>query len=226
LLVDTDAHVRAAAVSLVREPNRYRTELLHALGDADLRVREASVRALTSPEAAFASRAVGERLEHDAWPLVRAAAADAIARYPGGAELDEALKQALGDDSALVRARSVRALGERHTASAKSKIRDRLTDNDEWPEVRAEAARALGQLCDVDSADVLLAFAKVLADPMASPNAQLIGSGALMSLGRLAQPNLPQQLAPLTNKKAPPTARRAAAIALATRDRCVSAAKR
>jgi len=128
--------------------------------------------------------------------------------------------------SALVRARSVRALGERHTASAKSKIRDRLTDNDEWPEVRAEAARALGQLCDVDSADVLLAFAKVLADPMASPNAQLIGSGALMSLGRLAQPNLPQQLAPLTNKKAPPTARRAAAIALATRDRCVSAAKR
>jgi HEAT repeat protein len=91
--------------------------------------------------------------------------------------------------------------------------------------VRAEAARALGALCDADSADVLAAFAKKLADPMASPDAQLIATGAVMSLGRLAQPNLAQQLAPLTGKKAPPQARRAAATALASEVTCRASRK-
>ena len=86
--------------------------------------------------------------------------------------------------------------------------------------MRAEAARTLGVLCDADSADVLAAFASKLTDPMASPDAQLIATGAVMSLGRLAQPKLQQQLAGLTNKKAPPQARRAAALALTTRDTC------
>jgi len=61
---------------------------------------------------------------------------------------------------------------------------------------------------------------------MASPDAQLIATGAVMSLGRLAQPNLAQQLAPLTGKKAPPQARRAAATALATQLTCRAASKR
>ncbi len=127
---------------------------------------------------------------------------------------------ALADASPLVRARSIRALGERQASGVAERIRGRLLDAEEWPEVRAEAARTLGTLCDADSADELLAFAKKLTDPMASPDAQLIATGALMSLGRLAQPGLAQQLAPLTNKKAPAQARRAAAVALATRDTC------
>ncbi|HEY6077478.1 MAG TPA: hypothetical protein VIW29_01665, partial [Polyangiaceae bacterium] len=81
-------------------------------------------------------------------------------------------------------------------------------------------ARALGTLCDTDSVDELLAFAEKLADPMASPEAQLIGAGAVTSLGRLAPPNLEESLAKLTSSKAPPHARRAAAAALATRDTC------
>lgn len=226
LASDPDPHVRAAALSLVREPQRFQKELLKALTDGEVRVREASVRALAVPEAAFAGEALSRTLEEDSWPLVRASAADALARFPAGAALDKPLTKALSDDSALVRARTVRALGERRASGVASRIRDRLVDTEEWPEVRAEAARALGALCDVDSADVLAAFAKKLADPMASPDAQQIATGAVMSLGRLAQPNLAQQLAPLTGKKAPPQARRAAANALATQATCRAPQKR
>jgi HEAT repeat protein len=222
---DPDPHVRTAALSLVRQPQRFQRELLTALADGDVRVREASVHALAAPEATFASQALAERLAKDEWPLVRAAAADALSHYPSGPALDKPLTKALSDDSALVRARSIRALGERRASGVASRVRDRLVDAEEWPEVRAEAARALGALCDADSADVLAAFAKKLADPMASPDAQLIATGAVMSLGRLAQPNLAQQLAPLTGKKAPPQARRAAATALASEVTCRASRK-
>jgi hypothetical protein len=226
LASDPDPHVRAAALALVRDPKRFQNELLKALADGDVRVREASVHALAAREATFAGPALSERLEQDQWPLVRAAAADALAHYPAGAALDRPLTKALSDDSALVRARSIRALGERRAAGVAQRIRDRLVDAEEWPEVRAEAARALGALCDRDSGDELAAFAKKLADPMASPDAQLIATAAVMSLGRLASPDLPQQLAPLVGKKAPPQARRAAAMALATQPTCYAQPKR
>jgi HEAT repeat protein len=220
LVSDPDWHVRAAALGLVKEPTRFQRELLGALGDRNVRVRQASVLALSSPTAGFASAQLSERLHDDDWPLVRAAAADALSRHPASPSIDEPLTRALGDDSSLVRARAIRALGERNVRSAASRIRDRLADAEEWPEVRAEAARSLGVLCDDDSAPELGAFAKKLADPMASPDAQLIATAAVMSLGRLAQPELATQLAPLTDKKSPPQARRAAALALAAKDTC------
>jgi hypothetical protein len=217
---DPDPHVRSAALALVREPGRYRAELLAGLQHPELRVREAAVGALAVPAGAFAGAALVERLEKDQWPLVRAAAADALSHLPTGGALDKPLLEALSDDSAMVRARSIRALGARRATGVADRVRDRLSDSEEWPEVRAEAARALGALCDADSADVLVAFADKLADPMASPEAQLIASAAVTSLGRLAQPNLKESLAKLTNPKAPPQARRAATAALAARDTC------
>jgi HEAT repeat protein len=223
---DPDPHVRAGALALVEQPQRFQKELLHALADRDVRVREAAVQALSSPNAAFASRALGERLKDDQWPLVRAAAADALAKHPAGAALDAPLTAALTDDSPLVRARSIRALGDRQVRGASSRIRDRLADGDEWPEVRAEAARTLGILCDAESVDELGAFAKKLSDPMASPDAQLIATASVISLGRLAPPNLQQLLAPLSDKKAPAQARRAAALALSARDGCRAPAPR
>jgi HEAT repeat protein len=217
---DPHPNLRAAAFNLVSEPQRYQLELLKALGDDHVRVREASARALGKPEAAFASQPLTERLAKDQWPLVRAAAADALARHPAGPALDQPLAAALTDESPLVRARSIRALGDRRAAGVAARIRDRLIDEEEFSEVRAEAARALGTLCDAESADILAAFAKKLADPMASPDAQLIATGAVQSLGRLALPNLKDALAPLSSKKAPPQARRAAAAALEARDTC------
>jgi HEAT repeat protein len=226
LASDPDPHVRAAALALVRTPKPFQRELLQGLEDRDVRVREASVQALSSPDAAFAGQALGVRLLDDQWPLVRAAAADALAHHPASAALDEPLTKALSDESALVRARSIRALGERRVTAAASRIRDRLVDAEEWPEVRAEAARSLGALCDTQSAAELLAFATKLADPMASPDAQLVATASVMALGRLAQPNLAQQLAPLTDKKAPAQARRAAATALSATRTCRAAPKR
>jgi HEAT repeat protein len=226
LAADPDPRVRAAALALVTDVKRYQRELLGGIADRDLRVREASARALATPDAAFATQALAERLGEDEWPLVRAAAADALARHPQSTDVDSRLGKAVADDSSLVRARSIRALGERNVRSAAGRIRDRLGDAEEWPEVRAEAARALGALCDADSVAELSAFAKTLADPMASPGAQLIASASLMSLGRIGPPNLVQLLAPLNDKKAPPQARRAAALALAIPDRCRSAGHR
>jgi HEAT repeat protein len=220
LSVDPDAHVRAAALALVREPAKYQAELLKGLGDPHVRVRESSARALASPKAGFAGAALSERLGEDSWPLVRAAAADALSQLAPSGELDDSLSEALSDDSALVRARTIRALAERRASGVADRVRDRLIDDEEWPEVRAEAARALGTLCDAESADILAAFAKKLADPMASPEAQLIATGAVMSLGRLARPDLASVLSPLTGKKAPPQARRAAKTALSTRQTC------
>jgi HEAT repeat protein len=222
LSADPDPHVRAAALTLVQAPKRFQAELLQALADRDMRVREASVRALSSADGAFASAALTKSLRDDRWPLVRAAAADALAKHPAGPKLDEPLTDALSDDAPLVRARSIRALGERNVRSAGSRIRDRLIDDQEWPEVRAEAARALGALCDVESTDILAAFAKKLTDPMASPEAQLIATGAVLSLGRLAPANLKETLAPLSAKTAPAQARRAAATALSARQTCRS----
>lgn len=220
LNADPDAHVRAAALAFVREPKRFQKELLKGLADPDMRVREASVKALSSSEAAFAGSALAERLQEDPWPLVRAAAADALAHHPASPALDEPLTVALEDDSALVRARSVRALGERNVRAAADRIRDRLIDDQEWPEVRAQAARSLGALCDASSVDVLAAFAQKLTDPMASVDAQLIAAGAVQALGRIAPPSLKELLSPLSAKSAPPQARRAARAALEARETC------
>ena len=226
LRADPDPHVRAGALGLVREPKPFQNELLQALGDRELRVREAAVQALATPDAAFAGKALGERLKDDPWPLVRAAAADALAKHPPGRALDESLTAALGDDSSLVRARSIRAVGERNVRAAAGRVRDRLVDAEEWPEVRAEAARTLGLLCDEDSIDELAAFTKKLADPMASPEAQLIATASALALGRLRPGNLPQLLAPLSDRKAPAQARRAAALAQATPGSCRAPARR
>ncbi|HYP90594.1 MAG TPA: HEAT repeat domain-containing protein, partial [Polyangiaceae bacterium] len=226
LLGDADPHVRAGALALVREPARFQSELLRALTDKEVRVREAAVQALATPAGAFSSRALGERLADDEWPLVRAAAADALARYPQSRDTDDTLTKALSDEAPLVRARSIRALGDRNVRQASSRIRDRLIDAEEWPEVRAEAARALGALCDQDSVGELGAFAKKLSDPMASPDAQLIATASVVSLGRLGPANLQQVLAPLSDKKAPAQAQRAAALARATPAACRSPARR
>jgi len=226
LLDDHEPHVRAAALGLIKDPQRYQSELLGALTAHEVRVREAAVQALATPAAAFSSRALTERLSDDQWPLVRAAAADALARQPASGEADDKLGKALTDEAPLVRARSIRALGDRNVRKASSRIRDRLIDAEEWPEVRAEAARALGALCDQESVDELGAFAKKLTDPMASPDAQLIATASVLSLGRLAPGNLQQLLAPLSDKKAPAQAQRAAAVARATPAACRTSAPR
>jgi len=204
---EPDPRLRAQALSVVRNPRDYAREISRSLGDPDLRVREAAVRASASlPEA---QPALVERLAKDPWPLVRMAAADALAATPAAPATASALTQAVEDESPHVRAHVVSALGAHHVASQLSKIRERLADEDEYPMVRAAAAQALAALCDTSSLSALTAYAQKLADPLAEPGDHMIGAAALLALGDLHPADLSARLAPLRAKTAPAQVRQA-----------------
>jgi HEAT repeat protein len=174
-----------------------------------MRVREAGVRA--SAAVPSATPALVERLAHDPWPLVRIAAADALAAAPPSMAAEPALARALEqDESPHVRARVVIALGAHGATAELPKIRERLKDKDEWPMVRAAAAQALAEMCDQSSLAPLTEYAQKLADPLADPNEHLLGAAALLALSDLRPKDLQERLSPLLKKGAPAQARQAA----------------
>ncbi len=217
---DPDAHVRAQAARVIEKPTAFRGELLHAVDDSGVRVREAAVQTLGEGRASFAAQAIARRLEKDPWPLVRAAAADALGRMGPSAAVDKALDDALGDSSRSVRAPVVHALGARHASTYAGDVRDRLGDKDEAVEVRMQAARALGAMCDRGSLDVLTSYAHKAADRLSTEELQSIGSAAIVALGRIHPPDLQKRLAPLMSPNAPRGARFAAQAALQNRGVC------
>src|SRR5204863_4968151 len=103
MMSDPDEHVRAQAARSLRDPRQLSVELRRLLDDPAVRVREAALVALRASGAEEARAAIAYRLEHDAWPLVRSAAARALAGLRPGPEADGALGDALGDDSGEVR---------------------------------------------------------------------------------------------------------------------------
>ncbi len=220
LTSDPDAHVRAQAARVIEQPRAFRAELLRALSDRGVRVREAAVQTLGTGRAAFAAQAIAARLEKDPWPLVRSAAADALGRMGPDPAIDKALAEALGDASKSVRAPVIRALGLRRARAYASKIRDKLDAHDEAVEVRMQAARALGMMCDNDSLDMLTSYAHKAADRLSSGDLQSIGSAAIVALGRLHPRDLAKRLAPLMSPRAPRGARFAAQAALQHQGAC------
>jgi HEAT repeat protein len=216
---DPDPHFRAQALSALKDPADFTTEVTHALGDPDMRVREAAVHA--GAGLASAAPALVQRLADDPWPLVRIAAADALSESAPSAIAEPALARALDrDDSPNVRAHVVLALGAHHAIAQMPKIRERLTDKDESPLVRAAAAQALAALCDASSVPTLTAYAQKLADPLADANDHLLGAAALLALGALRPSDLAARLEPLRKKGAPPQARQAADAVLLRRGAC------
>ena len=217
---DPDAHVRAQAARVIDRATAFRQELLHALADSGVRVREAAVQTLGAGRASFAAQALARRLDEDRWPLVRAAAADALGRMGPDPAVDKALDDALDDSSKAVRAPVIRALGARRARAYAEDVRDELDKKDEAVEVRMQAARALGMMCDQGSLDALTSYAQKAGDRLASADLQSIGSAAIVALGRLHPPDLAQRLAPLMKPKAPRGARFAARAALEKRGAC------
>lgn len=220
LVRDADGHVRAQAARVIDRPSAFRAGLLHALGDPGVRVREAAVQTLGEGRAAFAAQGIEKRLDEDPWPLVRSAAADALGRMGPDKDIDQALDDALDDSSKSVRAPVVRALGVRRARAYAGDVRDRLDDKNEAVEVRMQAARALGRMCDQGSLDLLTHYAGKAADRLANGDLQSIGSAAVVALGRLHPRDLKQRLAPLMGPRAPRGARFAAKAALERRDVC------
>jgi HEAT repeat protein len=162
---------------------------------------------------------------HDAWPLVRVAAALAVAELPAGRTVDDALGHAVEDPSYDVRRAALRAIGTRRATSNVGIVRERLGDEEEYPGVRAEAALSLGFLCDVQSVPVLTGYASKLASPTADERERMIGKNALVGLSLIHPADLDKRLAPLRTKDAPTPVRLFADMALRSRGHCAPATK-
>ena len=208
LAADPDPHLRAQALNVLKEPTLFAEQVSAALNDPDVRVRQAAIRASSALPSTVP--VLSDRLAKDPWPLVRMAAADALAEAKGTPSAGAALSRAIDDQSPHVRAHVIVALGEHPAGAELDKIRARLSDEDEYPMVRAAAAQALAALCDKSSLDTLTSYAHKLLDPMATAQDHMIGSAALLALGDMHPADLAKRLEPLRAKGAPPQAREAA----------------
>jgi len=205
---DPDPRFRAQALSVLKDPSPFSAQVSAALKDPDVRVRQAAIRASSGLTVTVPT--LSELLAKDPWPLVRMAAADALAEAKGTAAAGSALSRAIEDESPHVRAHVIVALGEHHASADLPKIRARLLDEEEFPMVRVAAAQALAALCDTSSLDALTRYATKLVDPMASPQEHMVGSAALLALGEMHPADLEKRLGPLRAKGSPPQARQAA----------------
>jgi hypothetical protein len=212
--------VRAQAARALRSAQPFYAELGRALDDPSVRVREASVLALGESGVAEALPRIEYRLKEDSWPLVRAAAARALAGFGPGRSADAALGEALGDESPEVRRSALWGIGARRGLAEAKAVRDRLEDREELPGIRAAAAVTLGLICDTASADRLTERALRLVSPAADEGDRIIGKGALTALGLLHPRDLSRRLAPLQAKAMPTVVRRLAAAVVAMKGRC------
>lgn len=219
IVADPSHHVRVEAVRRVPKVADFRSELVKALGDDEVRVREAAVETLQKPEASFAATPVAKLLLSDPWPMVRSASAVALSKYGADAAIDRALADALGDASAKVRAPAVLALGDRRATAHAERVRERVEDKEEAIEVRVNAVLALGLMCDTGSLDLLTDIARRLRDPGAAPEWRALAPVALGALSRMHPPDLRRRLEPLLSEKAS-SARRAAEAALSAPATC------
>jgi HEAT repeat protein len=216
---DTSEHVRAQAARVVERPELFRQELLKALEDPGVRVREAAVSVLNQGQ--FGVDALLERLSDDAWPLVRSAAADSLAAAGPNPKIDDGYCVALAKDaSPMVRVAAVRAVGTRGTTRCLKTIREQLEDSEEVPEVRVAAADALGLLCDRGSVQVLTRYAERAPDRMLEPTMRRISMASIRALGRIHPADLSARLGRLRHDKTPPPVRQEVDRALSMPAQC------
>lgn len=217
---DPSPYVRAQAARVLVDVGPHQNTLLRNLSDAEVRVRQASVETLGKAHSEPASPYLVGRLQKDAWPLVRGSAATALAALGPSSERDRALAGALEDESEQVRIPALLALGERRARAHAEDVRDRLTDRDETPQVRAAAATALGTMCDSESADVLTDQARKLADPTLFMEQRTVAAAALSALARLKPADLRRRLEPLLGKEVATPVQQAARAALTAPASC------
>jgi HEAT repeat protein len=220
LTTEKDARIRAEAARVLRDPSPYRVHLSRLLDDEAVRVREAALGALGTAHADDARDRMLYVLDNDPWPLVRVAAARAVAALPPGAAVDEGLSRSLGDASGDVRRSAVHAIGVRGAVADIPAVRERFADDAELLSVRAEAAISLGRLCDFASLPALTERAQKLTDLRAADEDRLLGKSSLVALGMLHPADLARRIAPLGDKAAPQAVRLLARTVLAVKGRC------
>lgn len=211
---DVSPYVRTEAASAIPDPRLFQKELLAALQDPEVRVREAALETLATRSGEFATESILERLRDDKWPLVRAAAAASLSRHGPNPKVDDALVAGLLDPAPLVRVPVVVALGERGAIRHAEAVRVVLANEEEPIEVRVSAALGLGLMCDANAVDLLTKHALELRDPMANADARALGPVALGALSRIKPADLKKRLEPLLDKRNAILLRRAAEAAL------------
>jgi HEAT repeat protein len=217
---DTDWPVRARASALAGPVPAAHGALLHALDDAEPRVREAALRAVAEQGNSAAAVRVGALLAQDPWTFVRVAAANALGGMAAAPDLDRTLASAVGDASPRVRVEVLEALG-RHRASAfAGPVRDRLQNEHELLDVRVAAVTTLGRMCDGESLDFFTKAARRLAEPFLERSELDLGVASVRALGTMHPKDLQRRLAPLLNKDVKASVREVATRALAEPAQC------
>jgi HEAT repeat protein len=212
--------VRARAAEVATGVAGAQTALLEASHDPEPRVREAAMQSMATtlvPGAVDAARGV---LAADAWSFVKVQAIAVLGRAQPSPELDAALAGTLKDASPRVRGAALVAIGRRRISTLHEEVRGRLDDPGEDADVRAAAARVLGALCDVTSADRLTEYARKLGVAGSGEDEQAVALAALEGLAAMQPPDLAARLAPLRAETSPPSVRNAADRALEARGVC------
>ncbi len=207
---DPDHDLRAAAaLALAGDPGSVEA-LRTATNDRVPRVRTAAIEALRGRREA--SDVMLRSLTNDRWPSVRAAAASALA---GDATAAPALLDALDASSSVTVRAAIEALSQNPGEGITPGLAAFLEGSRRSPELRREAAEALGRRCDRAAAPTLERVAEELSDPALPPWEQAVGHAALASLARI---DGERARAFLTRSEANSEA--AAAVARAARGAC------
>ena len=210
---DPEWPVRARAVELSAGIAPLASTLMAAVADPEPRVREAALKAMATAGLGAGAPAAAQALAKDDWTFVRMAAADALGALSQDAAATNALAGGLSDPSPKVRVTAIAALGKQRATTQAPRVRERLDDTKEDPEVRAIAARTLGAMCVQNAADRLTKLAYLARAPVDEADDR-IGIAAIEALGALHPQDLEARLAPLRGKDVRMPVRRAAERAM------------
>ena len=215
LRADPSPYIRAEAARASAGVVSLAPALTRLLEHPAPRVREAALEALASGAAKLLPQAEAlsvQLLGSDPWTFVRETAAEALG-HGDSATAEEALLDALEDQSPLVRTQVVRALGKRKSDAARERLRKVAGGAKEAISVRAAAIVALGEMCDLDSVDLLTKLALRLAAPQLSYDRPL-GLAALKTLGRIHPPDFAERIKLLVHPNVAAPVRKLAATAM------------
>ncbi len=216
---DPEPAVRARAVELSAGIGPLLPALIAAASDPEPRVREAALKAIGVASVGSGAPAAARASKEDPWTFVRVAATEALGALPQDPTTTTALVAALADQSPKVRVASLIALGKHKVTAQAGRVRERLDDTSEDPEVRALAARTLGAMCVQSAADRLTKLAMLSRSPVDESD-ERIGMAAIEALGALHPADLEARLAPLRVKEARLPVRRAADRAMSEASVC------
>jgi hypothetical protein len=222
---DADRHIRARAAEVAARVPALAADLLAAIADPEVRVREAAVAALGHQAAAGAKvppgtpAALAKRLASDPWTFVRFGAARALSAMPPAPAVDAALATALKDLSPEVRSHALDALGAHRATAHREAVRDRAEDTEEHTEVRARALLALAGMCDRSALDLWTKLALRAKAPLGERDHRL-GTASLAALGQVHPADLEKRLAPLLDKDTPRGVREMAKASIEATGQC------